>query len=570
MSNLCAEKIKMLEIRDISFKKIFEKYRNKSIVIYGLNLIAKEILSENPEFNFVGVMDDKRKDGYFMDKKILSEREMLSLGTDLIILTEEIPVAFLTYQTIYHITELYNIPIFYMTGANCKDVFREIDYQKSQYMCVDEIKLKKKILKYDVISFDVFDTLIMRTILFPRDVFELIQNRAESNGVYVPDFKEIRREAERRLSDKVPNLDQIYNEIQGITGLSDEDKEIIKNLEIEIEKEVIIPRYKMIEIFHYALEMGKTVYLTSDMYLPKKTLEPIVQNLNIIGYKDFLISCDYGTNKYRSLFKVLKQQIGEKKCLHIGDNEVADIAGALIAGIDAFYVKSALELMKSSDSYEVVRNSTTFNERAIVGLLISSLFNNPFSLYGKNGKMEMNTQFSVGYYVLGPILIGFFLWMREEGITLQNTQEKNDLVFALEEIDVLAGSCKVENYMQMQPKYIAWLLSYEERFRSGKEGYKIYMMQDSLNKKQVESANGKWYIDNEILRKKSGKYLNSNIKLIKKYLNENANCFMRDQMIFGVKKYAECYLQNLYIQGELITPSFCANLLNQFDLNECQ
>ena len=37
---------------------------------------------------------------------------------------------------------------------------------------------------HDVISFDIFDTLLMRTVLDPTDVFEIVEKRAERHGIY--------------------------------------------------------------------------------------------------------------------------------------------------------------------------------------------------------------------------------------------------------------------------------------------------------------------------------------------------------------------------------------------------
>lgn len=127
-----------------SFKKIFSIYMNKNIVIYGTNAVAEKVIHENPEFRFVGIIDEKRKNGYFMDKKILSEREILSLDVELIIITEDIQITFLTYQTIYYLTAIYNIPIFHVTGLNLWDAFKKIDSQTSQYMFRNERELKKK------------------------------------------------------------------------------------------------------------------------------------------------------------------------------------------------------------------------------------------------------------------------------------------------------------------------------------------------------------------------------------------------------------------------------------------
>lgn len=568
MRNLCDKNISMSD-KCKFFKAVFAKYKEKNIVIYGTGKIAEEIIFHNSEFNFIGVMDEKRKDGYFLDKKILSERELLSEKTELIIIIEEIHEAYKIYESIFHLTEIYEIPIFYVTGMNMRDAFKKIDNQKINYMSVNEEYLKNEIKKHDVISFDVFDTLIMRTTLFPKDVFELVKKRAEEENIFLSEYTEIRVEAERKLSGNIPNIYQIYNEIQRVTGISDNDREILLNLEIEIENKVIVSRNKMIDVFNYALECGKTVYLVSDMYLPKEILEPLINKLGISGYQDVIVSCDYGTNKLRDLFEILKIKIGEKNCLHVGDNVIADMLGALSAGLDVFYVKSAYEMLNASNYFEIIKSISTYNEKAIVGLLISYIFNNPFSLCGKIGKIDLNFKFDIGYVVLAPILIGFFQWMKDANITLQFVKEKNDLAVEIDEISSFLNTTVEKDRILVRPEYVAWLVTYEERYRRNILCYKVYLMQDSIDKKQTDGIQGSWYIDNEILRKKSGKYLNSNIKLIKEYLDTNKNCFIQEQMGTGVKEYIKYYMTVLYIPDKEIKPEFSAALLNQFDMATC-
>lgn len=58
--------------------------------------------------------------------------------------------------------------------------------------------MKRLIDGYDAISFDLFDTLIMRKVLEPVDIFDLIQERIKYKGIEISDFKKKRRTAEIR------------------------------------------------------------------------------------------------------------------------------------------------------------------------------------------------------------------------------------------------------------------------------------------------------------------------------------------------------------------------------------
>ena len=88
--------------------------------------------------------------------------------------------------------------------------FKEVPgYTKSQVM--------KKALTYDVVSFDLFDTLIMRQLLFPSDVFELVDDRLRQHGIIIEDFPARRMASEKELSkDRAPRLSEIYTHMKQI------------------------------------------------------------------------------------------------------------------------------------------------------------------------------------------------------------------------------------------------------------------------------------------------------------------------------------------------------------------
>ena len=55
-------------------------------------------------------------------------------------------------------------------------------------------KLKKLIDSHDVVSFDIFDTLIKRNCMYPTDVFQIVENRfnLDNNKDKIENFKTIR------------------------------------------------------------------------------------------------------------------------------------------------------------------------------------------------------------------------------------------------------------------------------------------------------------------------------------------------------------------------------------------
>ena len=59
--------------------------------------------------------------------------------------------------------------------------------------------------KYDVISFDVFDTLLLRKVLFPNDIYKILGNQVQKLWK-ISDFRYLRINIENEL--KINNVNE--------------------------------------------------------------------------------------------------------------------------------------------------------------------------------------------------------------------------------------------------------------------------------------------------------------------------------------------------------------------------
>ena len=99
--------------------------------------------------------------------------------------------------------------------------------------------LKRLIGEYEAISFDIFDTLVMRTVYFNRDVFRIVAQKYQKE---VPNFYELRVEAEYNLSrTRYPYMEEIYAYIAKECGIDQALATEIMHYEIEVETQVIVP-----------------------------------------------------------------------------------------------------------------------------------------------------------------------------------------------------------------------------------------------------------------------------------------------------------------------------------------
>lgn len=198
--------------------------------------------------------------------------------------------------------------------------------------------LKKLIDENDIISFDIFDTLLLRNVLKPLDIFALVEKQ---NKVKNFQKKRIKAEADSRkaINDYETTLDAIYQ------NLSFSDKEILKQKELEIEKDFLIANPFMKKAYDYSIKRKKKVIIISDMYLPKNFIFNV---LKLNGYTNIPIylSCDYKKTKAsKKLYEQIEieEKYNKNKWLHIGDNIYSDIEAANDFGLNTYHYIKVLD-----------------------------------------------------------------------------------------------------------------------------------------------------------------------------------------------------------------------------------
>lgn len=194
-------------------------------------------------------------------------------------------------------------------------------------------KLEKKNLdNISIASFDVFDTLIIRTgIKRPTDVFDLV----DSEDI---DFKTKRIKAEAKARSK-SNLEDIkLTDIY--LKLFPEDINKVREYEqkeINAELSVCKANPKAYTFYNKIKNSGKRIIIVSDMYLQKEAIKKLLINCNYdINDVPIYVSSEYGkTKRSGSLFKeVLKnEEVDACKIMHIGDNLISDYFKAKRCGM---------------------------------------------------------------------------------------------------------------------------------------------------------------------------------------------------------------------------------------------
>lgn len=254
---------------------------------------------------------------------------------------------------------------------------------------------------FKYISFDIFDTLIIRDVLTPKDVFKIVAINLKKKGIsQIDNFYGKRIDAEKRAisqnrkSEEV-SLKEIY---ANIPFDSEEERIIAYQEEINTELLVCKPNMPFVDMISKLKNEGKIIVITSDMYLPRDIISQILGHCHI-KYDYLFVSSEIGVRKSSGkLFKYILSslKINRKEIIHIGDNLQSDYIVPKLIGISSIRYKRERPLFIDS----------VVDSQNIVSKIIQAV-----KINGSAGK---NAYYQIGHNYLGPLLVGFCQWIKRE------------------------------------------------------------------------------------------------------------------------------------------------------------
>ncbi|UHD43752.1 hypothetical protein LUX29_11590 [Aureimonas altamirensis] len=206
--------------------------------------------------------------------------------------------------------------------------------------------IERTLEPFQVISFDVFDTLLHRLVASPHDVFHIIERRYGMGG-----FAERRIQAEidarsrgrSRFGSEETSIGEIYESF----GLS--ETETLRGIEreIDVERSLLRPSPRGVAIYKAAKRLGKITIAVSDMYLSSDVIRHLLECNGI--FVDFVMSSSdhrrQNIGKYNGkIFPIAAQQCGVEpgRMIHFGDNWQSDFVQATKAGLAAIHMTTNL------------------------------------------------------------------------------------------------------------------------------------------------------------------------------------------------------------------------------------
>lgn len=387
---------------------------NAKIAVYGLSPLTAVLLERLDGRQVIGLLDGYQTSGSLYGKPILPIEEAIAEGVRLIIVAARPESCKIIAKRIGALCKKNAVKLIDIHGSDL-NAPKEAAYALADVPGVTRGELLGLLEAADVVSVDLFDTLIMRRTLFPADVYEIVDLRLREKGILLENFPQRRLEAEKELcKSTVPTLLEIYQYLLRKYAVTGVQAETLAETEWEADCGLAVPREELCGLLRAVCRSGKPVYIVSDTFYTKAQLAAMLERCGFTGYRDILTSCEYRTGKTQGLFRKLRERIPGKTCLHIGDSADADLDSAERNGLTACRLYSGLELFEKAGYLGLWEKIDSLSGRIQAGMLTAKLFNSPFQFEEPGRRLHVDTAYDVGYLFFGPVISGFVIWLRRE------------------------------------------------------------------------------------------------------------------------------------------------------------
>lgn len=401
----------------------FQKYKKSPVALYGLGIETQKVIAglEN-EFHIVGLLDSFREEGTAYGRQIISLDECKKKGVRLIIVIARPGSCRAIFKRIGSFCSKNEIVVMDVRGKRLCD-HGNVIYDLKSMKSITRKQVLDLVSEAEIISFDLFDTLIMRKVLYAADVISLTAYRLKQKGILIDQFYKKRLQAEKELARcGAPSLVQIYKSVLDNSLPCNISAEELAELEWSVDCSLLVPRDDSAELMSQIFNTGKRVYIVTDTYYKKDQIIKLMEQLGIRGYTDILASCEYGTGKEQQLFSVLKNREKGKKYLHIGDDPAADILSAKKNGIDSCQLYSGLDFLEGTGYFGLWEQLDDLPARIRAGMFAARLFNSPFQFESEDKSICIRNDYDLGYLFMAPLISDFTIWFdrRTAGEKIKN------------------------------------------------------------------------------------------------------------------------------------------------------
>ncbi|MBO4797750.1 MAG: HAD-IA family hydrolase [Candidatus Methanomethylophilaceae archaeon] len=250
----------------------------------------------------------------------------------------------------------------------------------------------------DYVSFDVFDTLILRPFLRPTDLFRYMEDCGAAPEGFAAERIEAERTA-RRIKKAEVTLDEIYSYLG--PGMQ------VSGREIETEKALCVANPETAAMVSEAIEAGKKVIIATDVYLPRETVEYILEASGI-RYHHLFVSSEEGVTKHSGeMFRRITDRLNirPEDMVHIGDSARSDVEMASRSGVRGIkYVRQDEKYFKENPWAKRFASEKSLEHSVIAGIDI---------LYSCGALGESGGEhYDLGFRFGGPLITAYSDYIR--------------------------------------------------------------------------------------------------------------------------------------------------------------
>lgn len=297
----------------------------------------------------------------------------------------------------------------------------------------------------EILSLDIFDTILARRCTSPSDVFHWMERKYAVAG-----FGELRQKAESNARRKYSHrglevsLEEIHTELSQLyadTGHNTAIPEDFLEKELDAEKMFLFANPTISYLIDHARHIGIRVIAISDIYLSSKQAEDLLSAAGVCVDEIYTSSDfrDRNLGKYnQTLFSYVTEteKILPEKILHVGDNVVSDIRNAAAQGLCTLQIDQLHKVASFRDAD--INALYEFRENRAGSLVLGQAT----QWLGCSAEQPSPIQ-SFGYVYAGPLLLGFALFIleraRSQGIRRLLLLERDGLIIKAV-LDVLGVS----------------------------------------------------------------------------------------------------------------------------------
>ena len=204
---------------------------------------------------------------------------------------------------------------------------------------------------HQIISFDVFDTIVYRDHLEP-DIAKFKMAEILNLGVSGMKFVEYRNQAELEL--------RIANNFSGDVGIYDIYSKLapslatelspvqLADLEFQLDLAMLSGKATMVELVNAIAAQGKTIFFITDTYYTRDHIATLLKKSGVTCPYELFVSSDLGLRKdsgtmWNMIDRKLTTENNKNRFLHIGDSVTSDAQNPGDRGLGNFHILAPMD-----------------------------------------------------------------------------------------------------------------------------------------------------------------------------------------------------------------------------------